>query len=78
MEINMLFKMPEDKDEFTLANNGGKYWCALWDLSQHLRSEEKYCSEEWSLKAGDIAVSEIREYFYTVLNKHSIDLDEVS
>jgi len=78
MEINMLFKMPDDENDYTLAKNGSKYWCALWDLSQWLRSQEKYCSETWALKSGDVAISEIREYFYEVLDNKYIDLDEVS
>lgn len=36
------FKLPEEQDEFTLAKNGGKYYCILCDIYNILRDHTKY------------------------------------
>lgn len=44
------FNLPEEQDEFTLAKNGGKYYCILVDIVNLIRSHDKYdkkLSECW-------------------------------
>jgi hypothetical protein len=36
------FKLPEDDSDFLLAKNGGKYFSALWEISQIMRKHWKY------------------------------------
>jgi hypothetical protein len=36
------FKLPEEAEEFATAQNAGKYFSALWELDNWLRSKLKY------------------------------------
>jgi hypothetical protein len=42
MKAILEFNLPDDDSEFNLANKGGKYYCALWEMDQWLRSKIKY------------------------------------
>lgn len=45
------FKLPEENEEFKLANNALNYYCQLTDIEEMIRSELKYndnLSEETS------------------------------
>jgi hypothetical protein len=42
MKAILRFDLPEERDEHRLALNGGKYFAALWEFHQKLRSIEKY------------------------------------
>jgi hypothetical protein len=36
------FNLPEDQEDFNLANKGGKYYFVLWEMDQWYRSKIKY------------------------------------
>ena len=42
MKAILEFELPEDNSDFTLANNGFKYWSILSDIDNHLRGVLKY------------------------------------
>lgn len=38
----LTFSLPEEQEEFELAQSAGKLHTVLWELDQYLRSEIKY------------------------------------
>ncbi len=73
-EITMKFNLPDEQNEFILATNGDKYYNALWDINNHLRSSLKY-------KAFDETTEEIyekmREEIHDILDGQHVDLYEI-
>lgn len=51
----LVFKLPEDREDFELAQNGWKYKAALEDFSAWLRSKYKYEDKE------TLTIEEIRD-----------------
>ncbi len=73
MKARLTFNLPEDKHEWENAMRADAMFCALWDLSQELRTLWKYeelSEEEWNM------VERIRDKFYEILQEHNINLDK--
>jgi len=73
MKAKLTFNLPEDKHEWENAIRADAMFCALWDLSQELRTLWKYeelSEEEWNM------VERIRDKFYEILSEHNINLDK--
>jgi predicted nucleotidyltransferase len=73
MKATLEFNLPEDQADFDLAIQGGNMYCALWDISQELRTLYKYeelDEKEWAM------VERIRNKFYDILNDHQISLNK--
>ena len=60
------FKLPEEQDEFTLAKNGGKYYCILYEIANIIRSHKKH----------DVTVQKSWELLEDTMNE--FDMDEVA
>jgi len=41
-KATLSFDLPEEQDDFTLAKNGGKYYCILCDIQNIMRDHTKY------------------------------------
>ena len=73
MKAKLTFNLPEDKYEWENAMRADAMFCALWDLSQELRTLWKYeelSEEEWNM------VERIRDKFYEILNDNHIELNK--
>lgn len=73
MKAVLKFNLPEDKYEWENAIRADAMFCALWDISQELRTLWKYeelSEEEWNM------VERIRDKFYEILQEHNINLDK--
>ena len=73
MKAKLTFDLPQDKYEWENAIRADAMFCALWDLSQELRTLWKYeelSEEEWNM------VERIRDKFYEILSEHNINLDK--
>lgn len=73
MKARLTFNLPEDKYEWENAMRADAMFCALWDLSQELRTLWKYeelSEEEWNM------VERIRDKFYEILSEHNINLNQ--
>ena len=73
MKARLTFNLPEDKYEWENAMRADAMFCALWDVSQELRTLWKYeelSEEEWNM------VERIRDKFYEILSDHNINLDK--
>ena len=65
------FNCPDEENEFLFAINGGKYWSALFDISQWIRSFRKS-------EVNEITIEELRKEFYSILESCGVNLDEIS
>ena len=73
MKAKLTFNLPEDKHEWENAIRADAMFCALWDLSQELRTLWKYeelSEDEWNM------VERIRDKFYEILDENQIKLDK--
>lgn len=67
------FNCPEEESEFSLANDGVKFYCCLLDIQQKIRKK---------LKHGDLNIkeekiyNELEEFFYETLEDRGVNLDD--
>lgn len=62
-----LYYTAEDKEDYLIALRGIDYYCALWDLSQKLRTECKYGKHPRFYE-------KLREKFYEILDENDVSL----
>lgn len=74
MKAKLTFNLPEDKHEWENAIRADAMFCALWDLSQELRTMWKY--QQYQTEEEYAIVETIRDKFYEILNQHNINLDQ--
>lgn len=67
MKVQMIFDLPQEAEEYKLASNGSKYYCALWDILDLLREKRKYGepSEE---------IEELSTKIYEILAERNIEI----
>jgi hypothetical protein len=67
------FNLPEEKEEFESAKNGGCYKLALWDLDQYLRGILKYNSDAHDQKTID-ELQNTRNKLHEFLHDYDLSL----
>ena len=72
MKATFEFDLPEDQREYDVMNQAIRMQKVLWDLSEALRSWEKYGHQ---FNSADNAVYSIREEFYKMLNNYEVNID---
>jgi len=60
------FKLPEESEEFELAQDGWKYKCAMDDVLAELRSKSKYEDKD------SLTIDEIREIIAECLAEYDL------
>jgi hypothetical protein len=74
MKAIIEFELPEDQEEYQMANNASKMYTALWDIRQLFRSTLKYNKtglndeqlEQWEAMRGE---------FFDILENNDLKLD---
>ena len=74
MKAIIEFELPEDQEEYQMANNASKMYTALWDIRQLFRSTLKYNKtglndeqlEQWEVMRGE---------FFEILDNNDLKLD---
>ena len=74
MKAIIEFELPEDQEEYQMANNASKMYTALWDIRQLFRSTLKYNPaglndeqlEQWEAMRGE---------FFDILENNDLKLD---
>jgi hypothetical protein len=67
--------LPEDLEEFELANNARKYYSVIWDLDQYLRNFVKYPSDREDPILTD-TMAKVRDELWKLMNEHNLDLNK--
>jgi len=76
MKAILEFNLPDDKEEYDLANNGLNYWQVLWELDQELRAKTKYAADDLPQDKYD-AYQEIRDLLHELMSDNNVNLDIV-
>ena len=63
---------PDEKSKYDIMNQAIRMQRVLWDLSEALRTWEKYGHQ---FNSADNAVYSIREEFYKTLNNYEVNID---
>lgn len=76
MKAILKFYLPDDQQEYDLANNGLNFWRVLYELDQDLRSKTKYASDDLPKDKYD-AYQEIRDKLHELMAENYINLKMV-
>ena len=76
MKAILEFNLPDDQQDFELANNAMKFWSVLYELDQDLRSKTKYASDDLPQDKYD-AYQEVRDMLHELMSNNNISLDMV-
>jgi hypothetical protein len=76
MKATLEFNLPDDQQEYDLANNGLNFWNVLWELNQELRTKTKYASDDLPQDKYD-AYQEIRDLIRELMTENNVSLDIV-
>jgi hypothetical protein len=74
MKAIIEFELPQDQEEYEMANNASKMYTALWDIRQLFRSTLKYNTtglndeqlEQWKAMRGE---------FFDILDNNDLKFD---
>ena len=67
MKATLEFNLPDDQDDFNYANNGFKYYMALVEMDEWLRTEYKYNGKE--------EMYEVREKLREIILSNNVNID---
>ena len=73
MKATLEFNLPDEEAEFYCATKGSAMLNVLWEMQQELRTllkHEELSDEEWKI------VERIREFFFSSLEEHEINLNK--
>jgi len=76
MKAILEFNLPDDQQEYDLANSGLAFWNVLWELDKELRAKTKYASDDLPQDKYD-AYKEIRELLHELMRDYNVGLDIV-
>jgi len=76
MKATLEFNLPDDQQEYDLANKGLAFWHVLWELDQELRANTKYAPDDMTDDDYD-AYQKIRDKLYELMNDYNVNLDMV-
>jgi hypothetical protein len=76
MKAIIEFNLPDDQQEYDLANNALSFWRVLYELDQELRAKTKYAPDDLPQDKYD-AYQEIRDKLHELMRESNVDLDIV-
>jgi len=76
MKAILEFNLPDDQQEYDLANSGLAFWHVLWELDQELRANTKYAPDDMTDDDYD-AYQKIRDKLYELMNDYNVNLEMV-
>jgi 23S rRNA A2030 N6-methylase RlmJ len=77
MKATLEFNLPDDQQEYDLANSGLAFWNVLWELDQELRAKTKYAADDLPQEKY-YAYQEIRDLLHELMNDNNVSLDIVN
>jgi len=72
MKAVLKFDLPEDKEEFGMAVKGSRYYCAIWDMYNCLRTKLKH--EELDDREAMI-IQQMYKKFFEILEDNGLSLE---
>jgi len=77
MKAILEFNLPDDNQEYNLANNGLNFWRVLYELDKDLRTKTKYASDDLPADKYD-AYQEVRDNLHELMTDNNVSLDMVN
>jgi hypothetical protein len=77
MKAILEFNLPDDQQDYDLANNGLNFWRVLYELDQELREKTKYAADDLPQDKYD-AYQEIRNMLHELMTDNNVSLDIVN
>lgn len=77
MKAILEFNLPDDQQEYELANKAFSLWHVLWELDQELRAKIKYAPDDLPKDKYD-AYEEVREKLHELMRDNNVSLDMVN
>jgi hypothetical protein len=77
MKAILEFNLPDDDQEYNLANNAYNFWRILYELDQELRTKTKYSPDDMTDDDYD-AYQQIREKLHELMTENNVSLDMVN
>ena len=75
MKAILEFNLPEDQQEFDLANNAINFWNVLWELDQELRANTKYAPDDMPEEVYK-TLNQTRDKLHQFLSENSVDFND--
>jgi len=63
MKAYLVYKLPDDREEFELAQQAGEMLACIHDYQEWLRSIDKYETEQWSIQSARAKFHEMFDGF---------------
>lgn len=76
MKAILEFNLPDDDQEYDLANNAFRFWNVLYELDQELRANTKYAPDDMTDDDYD-AYQKIRDKLHELMSQNNVSLDMV-
>ena len=76
MKAILEFNLPDDQQDFDLANSSLKFWSVLWELDQSLRAKTKYAPDSLPQDKYN-AYQEIRDELRELMSDNNLSFDMV-
>jgi hypothetical protein len=76
MKAILEFNLPDDQQEYDLANNALNFWRVVYELDQELRAKTKYAPDDLPQDKYD-AYQEVRDLLYELMRNNNVSLDMV-
>ena len=76
MKAKLEINLPDDEQEYNLANNAMNFWNVLWELDQELRANTKYAPDDMTDDDYD-AYQKIRDKLHELMSDNNVSLDMV-
>jgi hypothetical protein len=70
----LIFNLPEEQEDFEIANHASKYYSIIWDLDQFMRNQIKY-TDEHTPELFIEAVQLVRDELWNLMNEKNLTLD---
>ena len=74
MKATLVFNLPDEHQEYAVANKGFDLSMIIWDLDQWLRSELKY-RESLTQEQGDVYEA-VRDKLREIMSEHGLTFDD--
>lgn len=75
MQAKLIFDLPEEKEEFTLASKGPDLWSVVFEMDQWLRKQLKYGHTFFDTNE---ALEATRDKLNHIMDENGISIDMVS
>lgn len=76
MKAILEFNLPDDQQEYELANKAWSFWNVLYELDQELRAKTKYAPDDIAEERYD-SYQEVRDKLHELMTENNVSLDIV-